>query len=224
MNSPKSVGECAFCGLEKPITRDHIPPRNLFPKPRSSQLITVPCCEDCRIGWSDDDEYFRLHAISSRSARCASAQKIVHKIEASIGKPAKAGYRRMIQSSICEVPVYSKGGIYLGQSSALRVDDKRVRRVMRRIIKGLFYHERGTCLPSTHEVKGYVCEAEFPDPLLKLLETINYAGFYPIRKIQDDVFEYTFQSLEEDVNSTIWIGWFYENIKFFGATRKIGNA
>ena len=130
----------------------------------------------------------------------------------------------MIQSSFCEVPVYSKGGIYLGHSTALRVDDKRVRRVMRRIIKGLFYHECATSLPSTHEAKGYVCEAEFPDPLLNLLESINYAGFCPIRKNQDDVFAYTLRTSEEDINSTLWVGWFYETIGFFGATPKLGNV
>ena len=218
-NTPKIIRECAFCGMMKPVTRDHIPPRNLFPKPRSSNLITVPCCEDCRIGWSDDDEYFRLHAISSRCARNISAQNIIGKVEDSIGKAKKAGFRKMLQQSFCEVPVYSKGGIYLGHSSALRVDDKRIRRVMCRIIKGLFYHELAKCLPSTHEVKGYVCEADFPDPVLDLLESIDYAGFCPIRNIQGDVFEYTFQSSDEDLDSTLWIGWFYESIGFFGATR-----
>jgi hypothetical protein len=219
MNTPKAVGECAFCGHVKQITHDHIPPRNLFPKPRSANLITVPCCEECRTGWSDDDEYFRLHAISARCAASQSAQEIVKKIEDSLEKPRKRGYRKMIRDGLCEVPIYSKGGIYLGHSSALKVDDKRIRRVMRRIIRGLYYHEHGASLPSTHEVKGYVCESDFPVPLLNLLESINYEGFCPIRSIQDDVFKYTFHPSEEDKNSTLWIGWFYENIGFFGVTR-----
>ena len=173
MNKPKVVGECAFCGIVKPITRDRVPPKNLFPKPRSSKLITVPSCEDCRIGWSDDDEYFRLHAISSTAAGKTSAQKIARKFEDSLGKPNKVGYKRMLLASLCEVPVYSSGGIYLGHSDAVKDDDKRIRRVMRRIVSGLFYHERGKRLPSTHEVKGYVYEADFPEQVLSLLESTN---------------------------------------------------
>lgn len=223
MSKPRIVDQCAFCGMVKPITRDHVPPRNLFPKPRSSNLITVPSCEDCRAGWSDDDEYFRLHAISSRASSNASAQEIVRKIADSLGKPAKAGYARMIAKSLCEASVYTPGGLFLGHAPALKIDDKRFGRVMRRIITGLFFEERRRPLPSTHEAKGYVCEADFPDPILCILENSG-AEFCPVKEVQRDVFEYSFLSFEEDRDTTLWIGSFYESIRFFGATRRIKGA
>ena len=58
--------ECYLCGKkasetpEGGLTRDHLPPRNLFPSPRPSNLITVSCCHACNNQAHKDDEYLRL--------------------------------------------------------------------------------------------------------------------------------------------------------------------
>src|ERR1700730_16699359 len=52
--------ECAYCGEWREITRDHVPSRSLFSKPRPSDLITVPSCYPCNNGVSRDDEYFNF--------------------------------------------------------------------------------------------------------------------------------------------------------------------
>lgn len=58
--------QCYLCGKkasetpEGKLTRDHLPPRNLFPEPRPSDLITVPCCKQCNHNAHNDDEYLRL--------------------------------------------------------------------------------------------------------------------------------------------------------------------
>ena len=72
---PKNYGECVYCGREAQLTSDHIPPKNLFPKPRPSNLITVPSCKRCNRSASKDDEYLRLvlvmrEDVFSRSERC----------------------------------------------------------------------------------------------------------------------------------------------------------
>tara|TARA_R110000850_G_scaffold83838_3_gene179908 strand:+ start:699 stop:1409 length:711 start_codon:yes stop_codon:yes gene_type:complete len=53
---------CFLCGSEGDITREHIPPKCLFPKPRPNNLLTVPCCFNCNNTASQDDEYLRLAA------------------------------------------------------------------------------------------------------------------------------------------------------------------
>jgi hypothetical protein len=181
----------------------------------------VPCCEACRKGWSDDDEYFQLYATTAKVANNASAQRICKQIENSLRKPKKKGYANMVINSLCEVPIHTQGGVYLGHADALRIDEGRIRRVMNRIVTGLFYEEMKRFLPPTHESKGYICDDGFPDPLLKLLDSIDYAAFSPIKSIQEGVFEYTYQTFEEDSDSTLWLGSFYEKLSFFGITRKI---
>jgi hypothetical protein len=52
-----SLGQCVYCGRRRQLTVDHVPPRNLFARPRPT-LITVPSCAPCNTGASLDDEYF----------------------------------------------------------------------------------------------------------------------------------------------------------------------
>jgi hypothetical protein len=52
-------GECYLCGTPA-TTQDHIPPKCMFPKPRPTDLITVPSCCACNDKTKLDDEYFRL--------------------------------------------------------------------------------------------------------------------------------------------------------------------
>lgn len=56
----KKVGGCALCGETLPITREHVPPKNLYLPPRPRNTITVPVCEPCNHGYHLDDEYFRV--------------------------------------------------------------------------------------------------------------------------------------------------------------------
>lgn len=60
-NAPKKFGICALCGKRRPITREHVPPKNLFLPPRPTNTITVPVCEPCNHGFHLDDEYFRVY-------------------------------------------------------------------------------------------------------------------------------------------------------------------
>ena len=59
-NKSSSYGNystCCYCHNPS-TTKDHIPPKNIFPKPRPTNLITVLSCKDCNEDPSLDDEYF----------------------------------------------------------------------------------------------------------------------------------------------------------------------
>jgi len=55
---------CYLCGSIDDLTRDHIPPKNLFPSPKPSNLITVWCCRKCNERYSLIDESFRIFTSS----------------------------------------------------------------------------------------------------------------------------------------------------------------
>lgn len=61
MPRQKRKGKCALCGEDHPVTREHVPPKNLFLAPRPRNTITVPVCEGCNHGYHLDDEYFRVY-------------------------------------------------------------------------------------------------------------------------------------------------------------------
>ena len=52
---------CIYCAVEPGTSLDHVPPRNLFPKPRPANLPAVPCCERCRRTQLLDDEFLPQH-------------------------------------------------------------------------------------------------------------------------------------------------------------------
>lgn len=55
---------CYLCGATENLTRDHIPPKNLFPSPKPNNLITVWCCKKCNEKFSLIDESFRVFTSS----------------------------------------------------------------------------------------------------------------------------------------------------------------
>ena len=49
---------CIYCGNKPGSTRDHVPPKSLFPKPRPVNMLTVPCCDDCQARFKKDEDVF----------------------------------------------------------------------------------------------------------------------------------------------------------------------
>src|SRR5207302_114049 len=48
------------CDSKSDLTRDHVPPKNLFRKPLPSNLITVSCCKSCNAIYSKAEEQLRI--------------------------------------------------------------------------------------------------------------------------------------------------------------------
>ncbi len=55
---------CYLCGSSENLTRDHVPPKGFFPDPKPTNLISVPCCQACNVGFSADDEAFRAWIVA----------------------------------------------------------------------------------------------------------------------------------------------------------------
>lgn len=53
----KRLGFCALCGHEKELTRDHTPPKCLFPRPQNNPII-LHTCRECNNGTASQDEEF----------------------------------------------------------------------------------------------------------------------------------------------------------------------
>lgn len=218
MSKPKRKGRCAYCGNTRPLTRDHIPPESFFPKPRASNLITVPCCEPCRAGWAEDDEYFRAVILSTAQVyEVKEAQPLIDSLLRSVSNPAKRGFAKMLTGSIRDVQLKTEAGIYLGNTPALKVDRGRISRVAQRIVRGLFFHEKKYSVPNGYEALGYIQQFGI-DPILEKLEGVEFPA---VRDIQDGVFCYTFRQSEDDANSGILLALFYGSLPFVGFVRKL---
>ena len=220
----KKFGHCVYCGKYKVLTSDHIPPKNLFPKPRPNNLITVHACKNCNEGASKDDEYFRLMlSMKDDVYTQPGVEQLWQTSYRGLKRPTKQGMVRSLSKNFQYGPTYNQSGIYLGCKGTYNVDLERLDRVIERIIKGLFFHHYGKPLPKEYSAKSFSVDGlidhsvwKLPDTKLILKEIKRYRSI----NIGDNVFAYKFFRLQEDENVTFWLITFYSRVNFLGFTLK----
>lgn len=224
---------CVYCGAAGSVTADHVPPKNLFPPPRPSDLVTVPACRRCHSKTTSlDDEYFR-NTISMRHdvADHPAVQMIMPSIWRGLERPQAIGLAKSLVSSISMTEIFSRGGIYLGKRPAYAVDLSRLNRVAARVVRGMFFVLAGHRLPTNYGVNAYevsgfkdVASAVAKD-FGNLCQTLFRTG--PARIIGDKVFLCWWGRTEVDENATFWILSFYTKVFFIawtGPMDRLANA
>jgi len=214
-NSEKS---CIYCGSGEDMTVDHIPPKALFPEPRPSNMLTVPCCYKCNESFSKDDEYFRTVLVSHASVYPDSnVQAVNEKLLRSMSRPEAAAMTSSIRKSLNVVDVISRGGIYLGRSPAMKITANRINRVADRIARGIFYIIHDYPVPKKCEVK---CSFKFKDTAAFSFPDgfiAQYKGLWKQPEtIGENVFNYSYVLCVDDPNIMLFLYWFYDNLWFCG--------
>lgn len=116
------VDSCAYCGAPNAGTMDHLPPVSMFPPPKPSNLISIPCCEQCRRGWSKDDEYFRLAVVSCASLFPTPARDSVNEaVLRSMRREQSKKFARFICESLTHALLTNNQGVVVGESPAINI-------------------------------------------------------------------------------------------------------
>lgn len=210
-----SVKKCIYCGSSDNITDDHVPPKNLFPKPRPSNLITVPSCKQCNSSFSKDDEYFRSMLVSCEPVHDdENAKKIFESVLRSLRRSEAKGFNKQIQESLSSIDIMSPGGIFLKKAPAIKFDAKRIKSTATRIAKGLFYVITGQSFSESYEISVAFQDGYLQPPKGFIQEFQGY-WITPIT-IGDNVFTYTYAQSNEDSNAMVFLYVFYSKLYFFG--------
>lgn len=202
--------KCVYCGAADATTRDHVPPKCLFPDPVRENLITVPACSSCNTGLSKDEEYFR--AIVSQLAETenhpASRKLLNDKIVRGFKQRPKLAMK--ILSTVKPVGLNYKGK-HIATVPAYDISNQSYNRVMVKIIKGLLYHETGQIIPPEFSIEWNVLHGplQLPQPIYGELVKA------PDHTIGDGIFEYKTYIRHDDVRS-IWIMRFYRGAAYYG--------
>ena len=203
---------CIFCHTRLATTRDHVPPKNLFPYPRPSNLITVPTCNSCNLGSSNDDEYFRLMIVMREDAhQHPEAKKAWQTAYRGLKRDSKKGLAAKLLGDIQQVTMYSDGETYIGQRSIFKIDYHRVEAILIKTVRGLFWSVADRPLPESHEVRVYVLEA-FDDLFWKdekLTRWVQIGIAQEPHIIGDNIFSYRYKFSVDDEHTSIWVMEFY---------------
>lgn len=209
---------CAYCGAADPGTRDHVPPRNLFPA-RTCNLLTVPCCEPCRRGQSMDDEYFRATLLAAEELEgCAEADEVRGAVIRSFLRPEGKRLARRVVSAFEEVDILSPGGLWLGRQPALRLERERIARLSARVVRALSFTETGVVVSANWQVKCIRCSPETVTQFVRYARDLA-RPWSPIRRIGGGIFEYSFLTAADDSSHSYWLLCLYKRIYFLGSVR-----
>jgi hypothetical protein len=191
-------------------TVDHVPPRCLFFDPKPSNLITVPCCQVCNVIFGKDDELLKtVFGLGidpqSSSDHKAIAQSVVRGL---VRKEAPA-FRAAALRNPQAVMAQTTSGVYL-PTWKIDVDADRLKNFGIRVVRGLYYTERGQRLPD--EAICVAAIQDLPhDPERPLdLSLLNDLLALPPKVIHDDVFAYRFFIDPDEPTRSVWMLAFYQ--------------
>lgn len=131
---------CAICGIKNPTTKDHIPPKSLYPKPRDGviNLNTVPACSSCNNSASIDDEMFKTFIGISTGDKRANQGFLIESLASTLAGNKKIG--NAILLSAREFGIKDGSGA-IHRKVAIDFDKKSYDRVISRIIRALYWME-----------------------------------------------------------------------------------
>ncbi|MBU0734082.1 MAG: HNH endonuclease [Proteobacteria bacterium] len=204
---------CIYCGKKPKRTDDHVPPKSFFPKPRASDLITVPSCKKCNQGAGKDEEFF-LATFMFSDAGISDAGKRLWSEKLHRMYEKNLGLRRKIAQALEYTNVVTPVGLFLGRRMAIKPDEKRFDKVISKIVRGLYFFEYQEVIPP---VSSILCL------FLKTEEHFQAAKEY-VNQLKSGtrgwpgIFEYRFNRLEKKHDESMWILLFYNFATFWVIT------
>lgn len=204
------LNKCIYCGSKENLSRDHVPPKCLFPSPAPSNLITVPSCEQCNKSFSMDEEYFRVIITSlSGTEQHPDAKKLFEtKIVRGLERRPKLASK--VMSTVVPIDLYS-GDKKIVTAPAYDVNKPEFNRVIVKILRGLLFYETGLIPTTEYVVKWNVLDKPLPLPP-KLFEALKSC---PVNSFGNGVFRYQVYITPRGPGS-FWMLSFYDGAWFHG--------
>lgn len=204
---------CVYCGSTAFLTKDHVPPKSIFPRPLPNDLITVPCCRKCNKGFEKDDRYFAtILSLRANTQDSVLGRALLEKNMRGLRRIEERRFRQYIKNSLTLFPVISDGGIYLGNAPGIRIDFVRLKRIMIRINKALAwinevkYDDSGFSIYFFDWVRGRVFDDPDIQDIFKQFAMSNRHG------TKDRIFSYKYMTASDDKYASIWLFSFYEKM------------
>ena len=205
---------CIYCQEVVGPTRDHVPPRKFFAKPRPSDLITVPCCHDCNGAYQGDEDYFWLTFLSGPAGASREGSRLWRTEKLSRAYDRDEGLRKAILRSVEVVGLRTPSGVYLPRKElAMRYDENRIHRVVEKVVRGLYYFEVGRPLPPAFRMVS----KRISIPMISQLTTLD-PDIHGGRRAWPGTFDYGYNLMSSDTTKFVWLTVFYATDVFVSVT------
>lgn len=209
LNSDRQL--CAICGAADATTSDHLPPKNMFPKPRPNDLITVPSCLRCNNVGSKHDEEFRVFV----SIQLGMENDVTRKLWENGALRTihhNSRLRNHLITNSREVNLVTPAGVYVGKRRAVTVPMHSHNAVCDRIVRGLYFHHYGTILGSRVSCRVAPLQS-IPS------EMESFLGLMLFNSIADGAFCYRYGRASDSPLDSMWLLLFYGKYPVMVETR-----
>jgi len=193
---------CAICGLQAATTKDHVPPKGIFSKPRPSDLITVPACHECNNHSSVLDECFLVNLGIHVSIAGGEGERLFNQqVLPALRHNTKL--QNKIMDELKPVDLVTPDGVVIKGAFAALWDSEAHTRVIERTIRGLHYHHYGSILGTESTVKTYYFRCLAP-------EVAELSKNWPSNSLGKDAFVYKYTAASNDTTrASLWLFQFY---------------
>jgi hypothetical protein len=207
---------CYLCAKPGADTKDHIPPRDIFPVQPTGQLITVPAHYDCNHSFHKEDELFR-NLITVASTRTPEGYR-AWKEQVIPSWQNNPGAKKDLQKRLTSVWIKDAVSGGLLRSPAMKQDVELVQRQIDRWTRGLFYHKFKEPMPPSWKVTGEKLNP--PEvSLIPFLNELAKEGVHPMWvHVEPNVFSYAYIISEEGRHVGFAIFVFFNTEVYMGAT------
>ena len=210
---------CVYCSAAAGVTGDHVPPKSFFPKPRPNNLVTVPACLKCNHSAGKDEEYFLATLMFSEAGVTAVGKKLWNERLRRMYEK-NIGLRSRIAGSLRHRQLSTPAGIYLGRGMTVEYDPRRLEAIAMKIVRGLYFIERGTPLDASSEV---MCLFLRERPHFKAVEDHNH--MLKVGTLQwNGIFQYRCGFVPGDSVGSMWLLWFWQTHIFWAITSSVGTV
>ncbi len=153
MKTKKEIKMCCYCGVEEATTKDHIPPKSIFTRPRPSDLITVPCCFKCNNDASKTDEGFMAYLGMHVARQGGEAERLFKEAVLATAKHNNKLRKTILQSMSPIEYTANSGEVRTG--AAVPWDNEAHDATIDRMIRGLFFYHYGKIIADRVKITTY---------------------------------------------------------------------
>jgi hypothetical protein len=191
---------CAICGLREGVSRDHVPPKAIFTRPRPNNLITVSACFECNNGASDYDDLFKVFLSAQAAAHSEIAERLFND---NTVRTLERNQRLLntIREESRLLEIRDENG-QLTTATGILWNSEAHDKVIERTLRGLYFHHQGEVIPEGCNVRVQFLRG-IPDEVNQFLPLMQEVV------IGDRQVVYKYYIHQEDPRHSMWLFNFY---------------
>ncbi len=197
----KNISICYLCGqvLDGKVNDDHVPPKQLYGheirRVHNPNLYVLPTHIACNESYRIDEDYF-VHSLAPLTLGSYSGNSVIDDIKRRFSE----GRRIPLGHKVLKEFERNPSGLILPRDKVVkRFDGKRVRRILWKIIRGLYFKEYGEFMPEgtffSWEITGPWYQ---PPAIFEAIRNLPSKGDYP------GVLDYKYARYPEFDNANLW--------------------